>query len=174
MIIVIKFKSTFCRQGMNLTDLMGRKIAVDWAVPKKQFMVKAATTAKPISERDSAVEMDDEDGDESDGDDDDDDDDDDGDQAEDSGSEDIKEENDGSSDDDDDDDDGDDDDDEGNVKDDEVKVKVEVKDDGDDMDVGDDDVKVFAAASKVDDFDREEWDKKKKVESGRDVDEGKS
>merc|ERR1712142_508843 len=162
-------------EGMNLTDLMGRKIAVDWAVPKKQFMVKAATTAKPISERDSAVEMDDEEGDESDGDEDDDDDDgddddDDGDQAEDSGSEDIKEENDGSSDDDDD----DDDDDEVNVRDDEVKVKVEVKDDGDDMDVGDDDVKVFAASSKVDDFDREEWERKKKVESGRDVDEGRT
>merc|ERR1712200_69202 len=78
----------------------------------------------------------------------------------------MGEENDGSSDDDDD-DDGDDDDDE-------VKVKVEVKDEGDDMDVGDDDVKVFAAASKVDDFDREEWDKRKKVESGRDVDEGRT
>merc|ERR1712142_1146048 len=91
-------------EGMNLSDLMGRKIAVDWAVPKKQFMVKAATTAKPASERDSAVEMDDEDGDESDDDDDDDDV-----QDEDSGSEDMKEDNDGSSDDDDD-DDGDDDD----------------------------------------------------------------
>merc|ERR1719334_2613653 len=114
-------------------------------------------------------------GDDSDGDDDDvDDDDDDGDQDEDSGSEDIKEEDDGSSDDDDDDDDDNDgDDDEVKVREDEVKVKFEVKDEVDDMDVGDD-VKVFAGASKVDDFDREEWDKKKKVESGRDVEEGRT
>merc|ERR1712142_1041291 len=40
------------------------------------------------------------------------------------------------------------------------------------MDVGDgNDV---SAAPKVDDFDREEWDKKKKVESGRDVEEGRT
>merc|ERR1719228_2347274 len=55
---------------MNLSDLLGRKIAVDWAVPKKQFENKALP-ATPIAERDSAIELDDDDDDDDDNDNDD-------------------------------------------------------------------------------------------------------
>merc|ERR1719233_1563675 len=129
-------------KGMNMSDLLGRKVAVDWAVPKKQFESKAIPTLKPIAERDSAVEMDDDDDDDDDEDDDDDVDDgqnEEGSDNDDSGSEEMKDASMKSDDDDDDDDDDNDDD-----------------DDDDEEDEG------KKEPSKADDFDREEWNRKKK------------
>jgi len=131
-------------EGMNLSELMGRKVAVDWAVPKKQFQVNAASMPKSGTERDSAIEMEEDDDDEEEEKESDDDDEDE-EKEDDSGSEDmmVDEDNDDEEEDDDDDDD-------------------------------DDDDSQTSASSKIDDFDREEWERKKKVESGRDVEEGRT
>merc|ERR1719259_695569 len=137
---------------MNLSEIMGRKVAVDWAVPKKQFQTNAVAAPKLSAERDSAIEMEEDDDDDEN--DEESDDEEEEEEADDSGSEDMKVDQD-NNDDDDDDDDGED----------------EEDDDDDGVDEGDSQA---SASSKIDNFDRDEWERKKKVESGRDVEEGRT
>jgi len=139
-------------KGMNLSELLGRKIAVDWAVPKKQFENKALPASKQAGERDSAIEMDEDEDEQEDVEEEEEDNDSDSD--DDSGSEEMK-----------DDEMGDDDDEEADNSD---------EPDGSDDEEESDDNEDVEKTLRVDDFDREEWDRKKKVESGRDVEEGRT
>merc|ERR1719259_1460186 len=137
---------------MNLSEIMGRKVAVDWAVPKKQFQTNAVAAPKLSAERDSAIEMEEDDDDDEN--DEESDDEEEEEEADDSGSEDMKVDQDNNDDDDDDEDDDDEED--------------------EDNDDADEEGSQTSASSKIDDFDRDEWERKKKVESGRDVEEGRT